>query len=261
MSDQTPQQISIYDRIQDPMEGIQKLGEMIASSGMFGCTKKEQGLLLAFSCFCERKNPMEIMRTYHIMDGKLSMRADAMLAEFIRSGGRVQWLEYTDTIAKATFSHNGQDIVSQFTIEDAQKAGLIREKSGWAKFPAAMLRARLISQAIRMIAPGIVAGLYNESEIVEEAKPTLLQAKAKVIEAPAKVPLIEAQPVQETQNTGDNFNRLGTTLSREDVEYALKRLLWPPVDQLDDTKISQIANGIDRFEAKVRELCTERDKK
>jgi len=79
--------IELYDRIADPLEAIDRMGEYLAKSGMFGCEKVEQGKVIAMACLSEKKNPMDIARTYHIIDGRLSMRADAMLAEFRNRGG------------------------------------------------------------------------------------------------------------------------------------------------------------------------------
>lgn len=37
----------VYNRMSDPLAAVERLGEIIASSGMFGCTKVEQGQVLS----------------------------------------------------------------------------------------------------------------------------------------------------------------------------------------------------------------------
>jgi hypothetical protein len=41
----------------DPMLAIKEMGQMFAASGMFGCTKVEQGQVLALACLIEGKSP------------------------------------------------------------------------------------------------------------------------------------------------------------------------------------------------------------
>jgi len=148
---------------------------------MFGCSNEAQGRVLALACIAERKNPLELVRTYHIIDGKLSMRADAMLAEFRKLGGKVRWTATGDDgkEAKAIFSFEDVDTEIGYSIEDAKRAGLVKDKSAWVKDPGAMLRARVTSKAVRMLAPEIVAGYYTPEEIDDVADGR--DAKAAVV--------------------------------------------------------------------------------
>jgi hypothetical protein len=90
LSQPAPVNTSIYNKIADPIQAIQVLGEMIWASGMFGCVKPEQGMVLAMQCLAEGKAPLELAKTYHIVEGKLSMRADAMMGRFLTTGGKVK---------------------------------------------------------------------------------------------------------------------------------------------------------------------------
>ncbi len=136
-------------------------------SGMFGCSNEAQGRVLALACIAENKNPIELARVYHIIDKRLSMRADAMLAEFRKMGGKVIWTATGDdgVAAKAKFTFEGVETEIGFTIDDAKRAKLIRAGGNWEKDPGAMLRARTTSKAIRMLCPEIVAGYYTPEEI------------------------------------------------------------------------------------------------
>jgi hypothetical protein len=75
----------------DPLDAITKMGQMFASSGMFGCTKLEQGQVLALACLVQGKDPFELMQNYYIINGSLSMKSVAVLANFMKSGGKVKW--------------------------------------------------------------------------------------------------------------------------------------------------------------------------
>jgi hypothetical protein len=161
-----PQSTEVYDKIAEPISAIAQLGEWISSSGMFGCTKVEQGHIIAMQCLAERKSPFDIKRTYHMVNGQPTMRADAMLAGYRARGGKVLWKQFDNKAAVATWKYDGNEVEISYTLEDAKAAQLYPGKpgSGWQKDPAAMLRARLISKAIRMIAPEVVMGIYTPEE-------------------------------------------------------------------------------------------------
>ena len=165
--------VNVYDRINDPVSATAQLGEWIASSGMFGCTKVEQGHILALQCLAERKSPFDIKRTYHLIQGQISMRADAMLAGYRQRGGKVIWKQFDAKAAIATWKYDGNEVEISYTLDDAKQAGLWPAKAGtgWSKDPAAMLRARCISKAVRMLAPEVVMGVYTPEEVSDFIQP------------------------------------------------------------------------------------------
>lgn len=185
--DQGGGEVAIYDRIQNPMEAVQIMGKMFASSGMFGCQKIEQGEVLALACLTEKQSPFEIMKTYHIIGGKLEMKAAAMLAKFKQRGGKWTWkTKIGDRIKAAAYvvSGDGQNEgEEEYTIEDAEAEGL-SNKEIWKKSRPDMLRARLIAKVVRAFDPEVNSGVYDSSEfnsdIAEAAsQPRTLQRAAK----------------------------------------------------------------------------------
>ena len=167
------QSSNFYTKITDPIDAIKVMGEMIAGSGMFGCTKVEQGMVLAMQCLAEGKAPLEMAKTYHIVEGKLTMRADAMLGRYLTSGGKVKWTERSDTRVAGIWICDGNEIEIAVTIEDMKKNGVAMGKSGikdnWRKFPRQMLTARCISEAIRLLMPQIISGIYTPEEVQDFA--------------------------------------------------------------------------------------------
>lgn len=160
------------DKVQDPIAAADALGMWFHKSGLFGAATEAAGKVLALTCIVERKTPLEIARTFHIVEGKLSMRADAMLAEFRKMGGSVKWIETSNERCCAEFTIGKNSHTTTITTADAHKARWgqsdgkeFKAGSGWAKTPAAMLRARVISSTIRMLCPEIVAGFYAPEEI------------------------------------------------------------------------------------------------
>lgn len=195
---------AIYNKIIDPIQAIEKMGEMIWGSGMFGCVKPEQGMVLAMTCLAEGKAPLELAKTYHIIEGKLTMRSDAMLGRFLSSGGKVKWLVRNNEEVKALWSHDGSEIEIGVTVEEMKANGVALSfkgglKDNWRKFPRQMLTARCISEAVRLLAPQIVSGIYTPEEvqdfnsappkqvaaiepiIVQKAQPEIADPKKEVI--------------------------------------------------------------------------------
>ena len=164
--------LSVYSKITDPIHAMQVMGEMIAGSGMFGCTKTEQGMVLAMQCLAEGKPPLELAKTYHIIEGKLTMRADAMLGRYLTSGGKVKWTERSDKRVAATWICDGNEVEIAVTIEEMTKNGVAlgnngKLKTNWQRFPRQMLPARNVSEAVRLLMPQIVSGIYTPEEVAD----------------------------------------------------------------------------------------------
>jgi hypothetical protein len=160
---------SAFDRIDNPLAFIETMGKAFGFAGACGCKTEAEGKLLALACLSERMNPFELGKRYHLIDGKLSMRSDAMLAEFRARGGKHKWLADGSDGQKATLQlvYDGQDVTVSYTTAEATAAGLLRKGSAWDKDRASMLRARCTSRGVRMIAPEVVVGLYTPEELEE----------------------------------------------------------------------------------------------
>lgn len=175
-------EITLYEKMQNPLEAVDRLGDVMASSGMFGCDNKNAGKVLAMICMVERKSPVELMRTYDIIGGKLRKKALASYAEFRQKGGKVEWLKLGDDgkEARAKLTFEGQTIELSFTMEQAIKGGAIMKPgSNWQKTPGNMLRARLLSNGIAILCPEIFAGGEDDDEINSAPAPAIKLEPAK----------------------------------------------------------------------------------
>ena len=217
----------VYSQIVDPMAAMEQMGLVLYRSGMFGCGNADQGKLLALACMCERRNPVEMSRTYHIIEGRLSMRADAMQAAFLSAGGRVQWVETTAEICRAKFTHpefapDGVEVA--VTMKELSDGGVTQGKDGvksvYRKFPRQMLRARVISEAIRMIMPQIVAGVYTPEEVgdVHVIDSAPLMPMLSIADTPQPAP-----PSEQDQRIA-LANTLADRISEADFSLALRYL-------------------------------------
>lgn len=222
--------LTAYESIgSDPQAALQfidAIGDAFAKGGLVGCKTPGQGKMLALTCLLDGITPLEFVRTYHLVDGKPTMRADAMLGKFRQAGGKVAWKNLADDgkEAVAEFTFEGQSQVVRYTIEDAKRAGLVKEKSGWDKDPGAMLRARLASKAVRIMAPEIVAGVYTPEELGDSTQESTGSPKkrAKPADKPAKedsgeVVDAEYEVVDESSADTDE-NPFGSPAPKDDAD-------------------------------------------
>jgi hypothetical protein len=165
------------------------MAKAIAESKLFGIQTPAQALALGLLCQAEGRHPAEAARDYHIINGKPSLKSEAMLARFQQAGGKVDWHEYTHESVSGTFSHpQGGSLKVSWTMQDATRAGLTGNPT-WKKFPRQMLKARCISEAVRGIFPGVLSGLYAPEEVgeftpvqsVTEPEPLQIQAEAQPV--------------------------------------------------------------------------------
>ncbi len=187
------------------------LGEAFERSGMFGCSQQGQGVVLVLTCMSERISPLQFKRTYHLIDGNPCMRADAMLAKFQSLGGKYQIKEFSGARAAANFAYGENSLDMEMTMAQAQAAGWPFKKDGktvkdnWARTPDAMLWARLVSKAVRVLAPGVNAGVYTPEEVQDFDAPVPHKdepqaagmSAAKTVKASAKTATATAAPVAE----------------------------------------------------------------
>ena len=179
----TGNQLSLLGQIDDPLVFIGKLGTSFAVSGMFGCKTEAQGHVLAMHCVMEGQSPLTIMQTYHFIEGKLSMRADAMLGRFITDGGSYEVIQRTpecaEILAKSREARSTKEeskgVTFKLTWEEAQKEPFVRTKAGTIKdnwntprVRMQMLWARVASDMVRTLAPHVVCGAYTPEELEDD---------------------------------------------------------------------------------------------
>jgi hypothetical protein len=156
----------------------------VSKSGLFGVKTPDQAMALMLIAQAEGLHPAIAARDYYIVQGRPTLKADAMLARFQTAGGSVRWGDYTDKRVVGTFSHpQGGSVDIEWTIDMAAAAGLTKNPT-WKSYPRQMLRARCISEGIRTVFPGVVVGTYTpeEAEDMEPAQPAAPRDMGPVVE-------------------------------------------------------------------------------
>lgn len=165
-------EISVYQQIADPVAAVTTIGKAITASRIFGCQNEAQGQILALECLAKRLPPLALAEQYHLIDGKLSMKADAMLAGFEDLGGEYEVREYSPDACEVIFKRGKNALSIRITWEMAQQekwpfASGNKLKTNWST-PIGrqdMLWARVVSRGVRKLAPGVVCGRYTPEEI------------------------------------------------------------------------------------------------
>lgn len=176
------------------------VGRIVARSGMFDCRSDEAGAMIALMCNAEDMSPLEFLRTFHLIEGKPTMKADVMLAKFLQLGGHYDVVERSDTAAEITLNREGANAVTfRLTFDEVKKAGYCYGKDGktlsrnWSTRPKNMLWARVISDAVRVMDPRVNAGIYTAEEMSDETEARTEPAPKPVQEKPKPEP-VKAAP-------------------------------------------------------------------
>jgi hypothetical protein len=180
-----------------PVSEIEKMAIAIAGSKLFGISSVEQAMALMLIAQAEGTHPALAARDYHIISNKPALKADAMLARFQSAGGKVDWQELTDTRVSAVFSHpSGGSALIDWDMKRAEKAQL-GANGMWKKYPRQMLRARVISEGIRTVFPGVVIGVYTPEEVqdFDNEKPAMKDV-TPATETPAIEYITQEQAIQ-----------------------------------------------------------------
>jgi hypothetical protein len=164
----------------------------------------------------EGMHPMTAARDYHIIKGKATKTADAMMASFQGAGGVVEWIELTDEKAAAKFSHPKscpKPVLIDWDMQRAAQAGLTG-KDNWRKYPRAMLRARVVSEGMKAAFPAALSGLYTPEEVRDFADDPF-DNKAVTVQAEPEPALPPPTPA-----VTNNANEVEHTFTVIQADYA-----------------------------------------
>jgi hypothetical protein len=149
-----------------------RLGKGLAASGMFKDARQaEQAFAKLIFGRDLGLSATQAMTDIHIIEGKPEMSAN-LQASKVRSSDRYEYdvIDLTPERCELLFWKDGEEVgTSEFTIEDAQRAGLVKDKSPWVKYPRNMLFARAMSNGVAWYCPDVMNGIrvYAEGELLD----------------------------------------------------------------------------------------------
>lgn len=146
--------------------------------------------------------PLQSLRSMNFIKGRLVMSVQLQLALAKNTKNVVvEAMDEGEGYCKVTLRRGEESITCEYTMEDAQKAGLIKPDGNWQKYGRQMLRWRAIGDALKIICPDLVMGLLSpeEAESIEAfapsvpKKPDVRPPQTKTENPPADDLISEAQ--------------------------------------------------------------------
>lgn len=154
-------------------EGLWRLAQTAAKSGCFAIQSAEQAYVLMGIGSELGLPPLQALRALHVLHGRVALASDTMVAIVRRSGLCTRW-DVTEQSATAvtvvTVRKGAPEMDSvRWTIEDAQRAGLVKRNALWQQYPQQMLYHRAAADLARRVYADVLVGCYAPDEI--EAEP------------------------------------------------------------------------------------------
>jgi hypothetical protein len=181
--------------VNQSVSDIQAMAQAITKSGLFGIKTADQAVALMLVAQSEGRHPASVASEFDIIQGRPALKSQAALARFQAAGGKIQWVERTDSKASAKFSHaQGGELLVEWTIEQARDAGLT-SKQTWKQYARAMLSARVVAEGVRACYPACLNGVYLAEEVQDfDTKP--IKAQVTIVESKEEesVPMLPEPP-------------------------------------------------------------------
>lgn len=143
-------------------------------------------------------SPVRAMQMIHVIEGKPGVEAKLAVALVKKERSLCRYfirLESTNERAVYETQREGEPapIRQEFTIEDAERAGLLG-KDNWTKYPGAMLRARASMALARDVYPDLVGNLYDQDELDEIRAMSAREQMQTVAPPPPPRPVPQSSP-------------------------------------------------------------------
>lgn len=177
--------------------------------------------------------PMYALSNISVISGKPVAGAELMLAMVYRDhgDGAIQFETSDDQQCVVLYRRRSWSQARRhgFTIEEAERAGLLSKGGTWKQYPAAMLRARCVSAVARLAFPDTLGGMYTPEELGAEVEVND-QGEVVPVERPT-LSVIHDVPV--CSDCGNDIKagrrRDGTLVSPEDAARIGMEMVGRPV--------------------------------
>lgn len=102
----------------------------------------------------------------HFIEGKPSLSPQGALAIIRQSGllESIQVIEDAQGCSVTMMRRGGESYTSRWTVGDARRAGLIKDRGAWEKYPANLCRWRAIGYCADFLFPDVLGGLKRADE-------------------------------------------------------------------------------------------------
>lgn len=157
----------------DTWQMISSIAPAMHRSRLLGVNSPEQAMAIMLKGYELGLGLTASFEFIDIIQGKPSLKPRGMLALLHNHPdcAEIKVQDLTDKSGTPTACtvymrrENGFEYTVTFTMDDAKKAGLVKADSGWAKYPANMLRWRALGFCADVVFPDVLGGLKRSDEL------------------------------------------------------------------------------------------------
>jgi hypothetical protein len=159
----------------DEIRRAWRLAVVAAESGMF---KAENGKVTPAMAFTKMLighdlgiGPAQSLTSIDLVKGNVQLRS-VLLAAFVRKSEDYDYrvAEHDEKHCTIVFLRHAEHLgTSEYSIEDAQRAGIYKADGAWGKHPKNMVFARAMSNGVKWFCPDLLGGIpvYTEADVFE----------------------------------------------------------------------------------------------
>jgi hypothetical protein len=190
---------------------ILEIGSMVAKSGLFPQMTMERAVTIMAIGEALGIKPVPSIQNIVVVEGKIFMEYP-LVGTIIKSAPGYDYVEHADSDDKKCaidFIRNGVVVGTYtITIDDAKRAGLVKDRSAWVTWPKVMLFARALTQGQRRYIPEVMGGMtiYDRSEQSEIAANETPRQAAQNLTAQVKGTVTTADGTVVNSMTGEVIN-------------------------------------------------------
>lgn len=200
------------------------MAEQAVSSKMYRGVGEKAGVMMIMLAARELGiPPMQALNGgINIIQGKVEVSARMMSALIRKSGHQITVKDNSHTSCTLLGRRNdtGEILEVSYTLDEAQKAGLIKAGGGWAKCPKDMCFARALSRLARQLFSDVIGIGYIEGEI----KPTEAEIVIPRDDFPELNALVEECKLNDLLDLFDNEDKFHVL---EYLKIVQKHFDWP----------------------------------
>lgn len=163
----------------DAFQMITQVAPVMHAARLFGTKTPEQAMAIMIKGYELGFSLTAAFENIHVIEDKPSLSPKGALAMIYNSplNDGVTIVDEVDASGKplacvVTMKRKGGlTYTTRYSMEDAKRAGLVKEKSGWEKYPANMLRWRAIGYCADVVFPDVIGGTKRADEFGADLTP------------------------------------------------------------------------------------------
>ncbi len=146
---------------------IESIAPAMHACHLFGVGSKEQAAAIMLKGYELGLSLTASFEFIHVVHGKPTLSPRGALALILQHPDLTELNvdDKPDSCRVTMKRKNGFSYTVEFTLDQAKKAGLVKQDSGWDKYPANMLRWRAIGFCADVVFPDVIGGMKRADEL------------------------------------------------------------------------------------------------